>query len=312
VLGQAEVDAAAPRGTDPTRNPMSENASPASRVIEPAATVLVTGASSGIGLETAVGAARAGFRVVATVRDLARTDALTSAASGLDVEVRRLDVTDPDSVTECVSGVIASHGRLDALVNNAGAGHVGTVELDSMEEFRAAMEVNYFGVVAMTQAAMPHLRAAGGRIVSISSVGGIVGQPFNEAYCAAKFALEGFMESLAPVAATVGVRVVIVEPGAVASSFVANAGVDREAMLAAAGPYAQALAGYVARTAGAFANAQTAESAAAVVVSTLVDESRAFRVQTSDNARAFVGIKLADLDGARVQAFTGSWVTAAP
>jgi len=288
---------------------MSENASPASRVIEPGSTVLVTGASSGIGLETAVGAARAGFRVVATVRDLARTDALTSAASGLDVEVRRLDVTDPDSVTACVSGLIASHGRLDALVNNAGAGHVGTVELDSMEEFRAAMEVNYFGVVAMTKAAMPYLRAVAGRLVSISSVGGIVGQPFNEAYCAAKFALEGFMEGLAPVAATVGVSVVIVEPGAVASSFVANARVDREAMLAAAGPYAPALAGYVARTEGAFANAQTAESAAAVVVSTLVDESPAFRVQTSDNARAFVGIKLADLDGARVQAFTGSWVT---
>ena len=73
---------------------MSENASPASRVIEPGSTVLVTGASSGIGLETAVGAARAGFRVLATVRDLARTDALTSAASGLDVEVRRLNVTD--------------------------------------------------------------------------------------------------------------------------------------------------------------------------------------------------------------------------
>jgi NAD(P)-dependent dehydrogenase (short-subunit alcohol dehydrogenase family) len=168
--------------------------------------------------------------------------------------------------------------------------------------------VNFFGVVAMSRTAMPHLRASGGRLVTVSSVGGIVGQPFNEAYCAAKFAVEGFMEGLAPVAATIGVRVSVVEPGAVASSFVANAGLDRDAMVAAAGPYAPALAAYVERTAGAFANAQTSESAADVIVATLLAESPAFRVQTSDAARAFVGIKLADLDGSAVQRFTSTWV----
>ncbi len=274
--------------------------------------VIVTGASSGIGLETAVGLAREGHRVVATVRDLGRTQPLddAAAAAGVELDVRRLDVTDEASVAELVDGVAAAYGGLHGLVNNAGAAHLGTVELDTMEAIRAAFEVNFFGVVAMTRAAMPHLRASSGVLVTISSVGGIVGQPFNEAYCGAKFAVEGFMEGLAPVAASVGVRVVVVEPGAVASSFVANAGVDPQAMIAAAGPYGPAAAGYLARTAGAFANAQSPVDAAAVIVSAVVDPATPFRVQTSAVAAGFVGVKLADLDGSAVQALTSSWVAA--
>jgi len=277
---------------------------------QPGFVVLVTGASSGIGLETAVAAAKAGFTVVATVRDPARAPALVAAAAaaGVTVDVRRLDVIDAGSVDACVSGVVETYGRLDALVNNAGAAHVSTLEIDSLDDIRATFEVNFFGVVAMSRAAMPHLRASRGRLLAVSSVGGIIGQPFNEAYCAAKFAVEGFFEGLAPVAATVGVRVSVIEPGAVASSFVANAGLDPEAMLAAAGPYAPALAGYLARTAGAFANAQSSADAAAVVVQTLLADEPASRVQTSEVARAFVGLKLGDLDGSKVQAVTRSWV----
>ncbi len=277
----------------------------------PARVVLVSGTSSGIGLAPAVAAAQAGFTVVAGVRAVGRVDALRAAAqaAGVEVDVVHLDVTDASSVQACVDDVVARHGRLDALVNNAGAAHVNTLENDTMDAIRATFEVNFFGLVALTQAALPHLRESGGRVVSVSSVGGIVGQPFNEAYCAAKFAVEGFMEALAPVAATVGVRVCVVEPGAVASSFVANAGIDRDAAAAQAGPYAPALEAYLARTAGAFANAQTSEAAAAVVLAALTDESPAFRVQTSDGARQFVGLKLADLDGARVQGLTRTWVS---
>jgi NAD(P)-dependent dehydrogenase (short-subunit alcohol dehydrogenase family) len=277
---------------------------------EPGSVLLVTGASSGIGLATAVAAAQAGFTVVATVRDPDRAEALTgaAAAAGVEVDVRRLDVTDAESVARCVAGLLATYGRLDALVNNAGAAHVSTVEIDSMDAIRATLEVNFFGVVAMSRAAMPHLRASGGRLVTISSVGGIVGQPFNEAYCAAKFAVEGFMESLAPVAATVGVKVSVVEPGAVASSFVANAGLDLPTMLAAAGPYAPALMGYAGHVGASFAKAQTSEDAAAVIVSTLLAANPAFRVQTSDTARSFVSVKLADLTGHAVQGLMSTWV----
>ncbi|MGW1199767.1 SDR family NAD(P)-dependent oxidoreductase [Streptomyces sp. NPDC002536] len=276
-----------------------------------ARTVLITGTSSGIGLATAVAAARAGWTVVATMRDTAKAGALRTAAAeagaGDRIHVERLDVTDPASVAACVEAAVAAHGRLDAVVNNAGAGQLGTVEQSTVDAVRAAMEVNFFGVVEVTRAAMPHLRASGGRVVTVTSVGGIVGQPFNEAYCAAKFAAEGFMESLAPVAATVGVGVSVVEPGAVASEFVANVDLDVPAMLDAAGPYAPALQAYIDRTMKAFGTAQTPDEAAAAVMDVLTAEQPPFRVQTSDWAREFVGIKLSDPDGSAVQALTAEW-----
>ncbi|MER8047561.1 SDR family NAD(P)-dependent oxidoreductase [Streptomyces sp. NPDC094032] len=275
-------------------------------------TVLITGTSSGIGLAAAVAAARAGWRVVATMRDTGRAGALTEAAQaagvGPLVQVERLDVTDPASVAECLDAVVAQHGRLDAVVNNAGSGVVGTVEQDGMAPVRAAMEVNYFGVVEVTRAALPHLRASKGRVITVTSVGGVVGQPFNEAYCAAKFAVEGFMESLAPVAATVGVHVSVVEPGAVASEFVASQRIDIPALLSAAGPYAPALRAYVERTQKSFAVAQSPAEAAAPIVAALDAEQPPFRIQTTEWARDFAGTKLADLDGAAVQELTGGWL----
>ncbi|MCI0158405.1 SDR family NAD(P)-dependent oxidoreductase [Leifsonia shinshuensis] len=274
--------------------------------------LLITGTSSGIGLASAVAAARAGFTVVATMRDLNRADALRDAAdtAGVSLDLQPLDVTDPASVAACLSYVKATYGRLDALLNNAGAGHLGTIELESVDDVRAVMEVNFFGVVAMTKAALPLLRASGGRVVSVSSVGGVVGQPFNEAYCAAKFAVEGFMESLTPVAATVGVRVTVIEPGAVTTEFVANVGGRRSVE---GTPYDGALRAYLERTAAAFdpAAAQTPEGVADVIVEVLTSENPPARVQTSEAAQRFAGVKLADLDGAHVQAVTRHWVTGA-
>lgn len=273
-------------------------------------TVLITGTSSGIGLHTAIAAASAGWTVVATMRDVTRAGALQAAAgsAGVSLDIRALDVTDTAQIDSVISGIVADHGALDAVVNNAGAGRVGTVELMSMDEIRATMEVNFFGVVAVTKAAMPHLRASGGRLLTISSVGGIVGQPFNEAYCAAKFAVEGFLEGLQPVAATVGVGVCVIEPAAVGSEFVSNVGVDREALLAGADVYAPAFGAYLERTAGAFANAQAVEEVGALVAGALELDPLPFRLQTSDGARAFVGMKLADLDGSKVTGFTSTWV----
>ncbi|GGW12011.1 short-chain dehydrogenase/reductase [Streptomyces capoamus] len=275
-------------------------------------TVLITGTSSGIGLAAAIGTARAGWTTIATMRDTGKAGALLQAAAEAGVadrvQVERLDVTDPAGITACLEAVVAEHGRLDALVNNAGAAHVGTIEQGSVDDVRAAMEVNFFGVVAVTRAALPHLRAAKGRVITVGSVGGAVGQPFNEAYCAAKFAVEGFMQSLAPVAATVGVDVTVVEPGAVASEFVANLGLDVPALLAAAGPYGPALEAYLARTRQSFAAAQTPAEAAVPIVDALTAARPPFRVQTSQWARDFVATTLADLDGSAVQALTGSWV----
>ncbi|QMU77141.1 SDR family NAD(P)-dependent oxidoreductase [Streptacidiphilus sp. PB12-B1b] len=277
-------------------------------------TVLITGTSSGIGLETALAAAADGWRVLATLRDPARAGRLREAAqaAGVDgrIEIRQLDVTDAASAERCVAEAVRDHGSLDAVVNNAGAGHLGTLEIDGVEAARQVMEVNFFGVLNVTRAALPHLRASRGRVLAVTSVGGVVGQPFNEAYCAAKFAVEGYLESLAPLAATVGVGVTIVEPAAVASEFVANVGAP-EALAALAdrqGPYAPALKAYLARTAGAFANAQSSADAARAVLAALTAERPALRVQTSDAARSFVAPKLADLDGSAILGMTSAWV----
>ncbi|MEV6771237.1 SDR family oxidoreductase [Nocardia sp. NPDC051030] len=266
--------------------------------------VVITGTSTGIGLATAAAAVRSDFTTVATLRNLDRADAVRSTGA----DVRQLDVTDADSVAECLAGVIADYGRVDAIVNNAGASVLGTAENLSMDDFRRAMEVNYFGVVELTKAAMPHLRATGGRVVTVTSVGGIVGQPFNEAYCAAKFAVEGFMQSLAPVAASVGVGICVIEPGAVTTEFVANAGIEPAKEIAEAGPYAPALRAYIERTLGAYTVGQTPEDVAAVVMQALTTDPIVFRRQTSDAAKAFVASTLADLDGSAILNLTSTWV----
>ncbi|MGH3679827.1 MAG: SDR family NAD(P)-dependent oxidoreductase [Natronosporangium sp.] len=269
---------------------------------------LVTGASSGIGLACAVAAARAGFTTVATVRSPAAEPVVREAA-GAAVDVVRLEVTDPASVEQCLRSVVDRHGRLDALVNNAGnAGLRTTLELGSLAALRACMEVNFFGLVAVSRAAMPHLRATGGRLVTISSVRGVIGQPFNEAYSAAKFAVEGFMEALAPVAAEVGVAVSLVEPAAVLdTAFVANAPADPAAT--PTGPYAAAFDGYRRWVqTGAVEGAQTAAEVAAVVVRALTEDRPAFRIQTSEYARRYVARKLADPDGSAIQQLTRSWL----
>jgi NAD(P)-dependent dehydrogenase (short-subunit alcohol dehydrogenase family) len=241
----------------------------------PQPVLLITGTSSEIGLSTSVVAARHGYRVVATTRNLDGAGSLRAAAeeAGVELDVRRLDVTDQASITTCVDGVVADHGHLDVVVNNAGAGHIGTIGNESLDDVRQVMEVNFFGVVAVTKAVIPHLRASHGRIVTVTSVGGAVGQPFNEAYCAAKFAVEGFMECLAPVAESLGVGVAVVEPGPVATEFVNNIGADPDNLFGEAGPSEPAL-----------------------------------RFQTSHWAREFVARKLADHRGASVVGLTSGWL----
>ncbi len=268
---------------------------------------LVTGTSSGMGLVAAVDLARTGLTVVATMRDTGRAGALTAAAAaaGVELDVRTLDVTEPAGAAACVEGVLRDHGRIDVLVNNAGRGCVGTAEQLGMDTVRDQLEVNYLGVVALTKLVLPGMRERGyGRVVTVTSVGGAVGQPFADAYCGAKFAVEGFMQSLAVVAERFGVWVSVIEPAAVASDFVAN--VQRPAM--GDDPYAELFAAYLARTQGAFDNAQSATDAGGAIAACATATSYAFRWQTSAAATAFVGMSLADLDGERVLGATRTWI----
>lgn len=268
---------------------------------------LVTGTSSGIGLHTAVGLARAGLHVVASMRDVGKAEQLRAAAdaAGVEVDVRALDVVDEEQARRLIGDL----GVVDVLVNNAGRGSVATLEQLTLDELRQQLEVNYVAVASITRLVLPGMRAAGsGRIVTVTSVGGVVGQPFADAYCGAKFAVEGLMQSLAPVVARFGIAVSVVEPAAVASAFVSNV----DGVIArpdSDDPYADLLAAYLRRTAGTFDNAQPAESAAEVIVEAATTGTPKFRWQTSGAAATFAGLSLADLDGSRVLGATAAWLT---
>lgn len=263
---------------------------------------LVTGTSTGIGLHTAIGLAESGLRVIATMRDTARSTALLAAAqaAGVEVEVVALDVTDAEQSAR----VVEEAGPIDVLVNNAGRGSVATLEQTTDADLQAQLDVNLIAVARLTRLVLPGMRERGsGRVVTVTSVGGAVGQPFSDAYCAAKFAVEGLMQSLAPVMEAFGVQISVVEPAAVASAFVAN--VDRPD---AGGPYGALLDAYLARAAGSFASAQSSADAARTVVEAATTDTPRFRWQTSDAAVAFAGRSLADLDGSSVLEVTRSWL----
>ncbi len=189
-------------------------------------TVLITGASTGLGTSLALSLAERGHRVWATMRDLGKQALLADAAAAknVDMVIRQLDVEQTSSVEKCIADMMAIEGRIDVLVNNAGAGFVRSTEQATEDEIRRVMDVNFMGVVRCTKAVMPHMRAAAsGHIVNISSVGGLVGQPFNEIYCAAKFAVEGYTEAMASyIEEGFGIRFSIVEPGGIQSDFVKN------------------------------------------------------------------------------------------
>ena len=273
--------------------------------------VLVTGTSTGIGHATAVRAAAAGWQVVATMRDPSRDPDLRDAG----VDVRRLDVTDAGSVAACLEHVGTTYGRLDAVVNNAGISNFDpTMEMSTLDNLRRALEVNFVGAVAVSRLAMPMLRASRGRLVSIGSVHGVVGQPFNEGYAAAKFALEGFMESLAPVAAVHGVAVSVVVPGFVSDTeFGRFPDINRRTIEADSGPYADTFGGYLRWVVeeGWEGAAQSRWEVADVVVATLEADQPPFRVPTSPWVRAYLADKLADVDGTTIQALARTWVGAA-
>lgn len=269
---------------------------------------LITGTSSGMGLHAAVALARHGLHVVATMRDVGRAGALRDAvdAAGVEVDVRALDVVDHAAAARLVADLEAELGGIHVLVNNAGQGSVGTAEQLSMMQVQDQLDINYLAPVHLTKLVLPGMRERGsGRILTVTSVGGAVGQPFADAYCGAKFAVEGFMQSLAVVAERFGIRVGVMEPAAVASSFVANVVRPEEG-----GPYAGLLGAYIARSTGAFANAQSAESAGAAIAAAVMADEYRFRRQSSEGAAAFVGMSLADLDGDRVLGFTRPWIAA--
>ena len=250
--------------------------------------ILVTGTSTGLGISIAIQAAQAGHIVYATMRNLNKRDAIDAAAHAADISlnVLQLDVQDTKSVSSAVAQVLTEQGRIDTLINNAGLGFARNIEQTDEADILRVMDVNFMGVMRCTKAVLPTMRAAkSGHVVNISSVGGLVGQPFNEIYCGAKFAVEGFTEALASyVTPGFGVSFSLVEPGGITTEF-ANTVLKQVAETGGMleDDYLPLLQKYVGgsqdRQGGAY---QTPEAVAEVVMQVVNAKSPPLRIRTSE------------------------------
>lgn len=236
--------------------------------------ILVTGATSGIGRETALHLAREGHTVFATGRRVDALDALTEEASGLTLHALRLDVCDPDSIANAVHQVDAltdGHG-LDVLVNNAGYGQAGAV-LDVDDALvRKQYDTNVFGLLAITRAFAPKMIARGsGKVVNISSLGGRLTLPMMGVYNSTKFAVESLSDALRIELAPFGVHVAVVQPGSIQTDF--NHTMQATVQPERTGPWAEVYA-HVDRVANAFSDYASGPDVIARVVSRIVTSRR--------------------------------------
>lgn len=237
---------------------------------------LVTGASSGIGRDTALALTAAGFQVAGTSRKavgVTERDGFTLLA---------LDVADDASVAAAVDQVMARFGRLDVLVNNAGVGTAGAAEERSIAEDQAVFDTNFFGLIRVTKAVLPHMRAQGsGRVINVSSVLGIAPAPYQAIYSASKHAVEGYTESLDHEVREFGVRALLVEPAITNTAFEANL-LQPSASLPA---YAERRKAYAAVLATEIARGDDPSIVAAAIVAAATDAKPKLRYTAGPMAR---------------------------
>ena len=271
--------------------------------------ILITGTSTGLGVATAVQAAQAGHTVYATMRNTQKRGTLDAAAqvAGVSLNVLQLDVQDADSVNAAVDTVIAEQGRIDVLINNAGMGYVRSLEQAEESDIQKILDINYTGVTRCIKAVMPHMRKArAGHVINISSVGGLVGQPFNEIYCGAKFAVEGLTEAMASyITPAFGIHFTAVEPGGIASEF-ANTVLEQVEQTGGMleDEYLPILQKYITgsqnrQETGIY---QTADEVAAIVMKVMGSEQPPVRTRTSEWSEDFSKLKTGlDPDGLKQQ-----------
>ena len=271
--------------------------------------ILITGTSTGLGVATAFQAAQAGHTVYATMRNTQKRGTLDAAAqaAGVSLNVLQLDVQDTGSVNAAVDTVIAEQGHIDVLINNAGMGYVRSLEQAEETDIQKILDINYTGVTRCIKAVMPHMRKArAGHVINISSVGGLVGQPFNEIYCGAKFAVEGLTEAMASyITPAFGIHFTAVEPGGIASEF-ANTVLEQVEQTGGMleDEYLPILQKYIAgsqnrQETGIY---QTADEVAAIVMKVMGSEHPPVRTRTSEWSEDFSKLKTGlDPDGLKQQ-----------
>lgn len=243
-------------------------------------TVLITGASIGIGRATAEFFQKNGWQVVATMRD---PDAGKDLAALENVLVTKLDVTDEKSIEAAVEAAIARFGGIDVLVNNAGYGLYGVLEATSVESMRRQFETNVIGLLATTKAVVPGFRRQhSGVIVNVASIAGRLTIPFSTLYSATKFAVEGISEALSYEMRTIGVRVKLIEPGMIKTNFAKVMEFSNDPSL---GEY-QPLVGKMWEVAGGLASKGAEASVAAeVIYAAATDGTDQLRYTVGEDAR---------------------------
>lgn len=226
---------------------------------------MITGCATGFGAALAQQVLDRGDTVIATDKDAEALRHLKTLAPDLLLPLG-MDVTQPGEISVAVGKAVEAYGRIDVLVNNAGLGYGGPFEEMDLARNRLLFEVNILGMMAVTQAVLPHMRRAGqGHIINISSDSGIYGQPFSASYCATKYAVEGFSEALSHEILPFGLRVTVIEPcGMFATAMPRDAVEEVERMAAPASPYApliqHALPGVKHNLANALPPSQVAEA----------------------------------------------------
>lgn len=255
--------------------------------------ICITGASSGIGLATALKFAHEGWTVYAGTRHLKREQELYKNVEGL--QFVELEVTQPESIQQVIDRIEAEQGKLDLLFCNAGFGYLRALGQAPFPEIEDVFNTNVYGVMHTIRAALPLLQKTGyAHIVATSSVGGLVGQPMNEVYCASKFAVEGLLESLATYyKPQFNIDITLLEPGAIATEFnstvmghVASTGGVLE------DEYKPILDAYRAAFLERNVEPQSAESVADVMWELVQLETKPLRLRTSERAEAFVARKV--------------------
>ncbi len=189
-------------------------------------TILITGTSSGVGKATALYFQKAGWNVIATMRRPENEKDLMESSS---LKILRLDVTDIESIKKAISDGIKQFGNIDVLVNNAAYNLTGCFEGGQPQQIQSLYDVDVFGVMNVTREIIPHFREnKKGTIINITSLGGLIGMPLSSFYASAKFAVEGFSESIRFEMNKLGIKVKIVEPGAINTNFSRNTTIVRK------------------------------------------------------------------------------------
>ncbi|MDO3412425.1 SDR family oxidoreductase [Saccharibacillus sp. CPCC 101409] len=254
-----------------------------------AKTIMITGTSSGIGRAAAEFFADNGWNVAATMRSPERETELTRRDN---VRVTALDVERADTIETAVRRTVETFGRIDVLLNNAGYGTLGLFEASSDEQIRRQFDVNVFGLMRVTQAVLPQMRRQGeGLILNVSSMGGRIALPAMSLYHAAKFAVEGFSESLAYELDSQGIRVKLIEPGMVNTEF------GGRSMELPSDPSLTAYQPYLDRTLAAFgamstpANSLSPQDVAAAIYAAAADDSARLRYPVGEDAEAMLRLR---------------------